>query len=43
MKIESGDAEKPEDLRDVRDIKRLKEGEPSDYFSGDQITSMYKA
>ncbi len=36
-------AEKLEDLRDVGMIKRIKEGDPSQYLSADQITGLYKA
>ena len=36
-------AEKLEDLRDIGTIKRLKEGNPSDYLGADQITSLFKA
>ena len=35
--------EKLEDLRDIGVIRRLKEGNPSDYFRADQITSLYKS
>ena len=35
-------AEKLEDLRDIGVIKRLKEGNPSDYLGADQITSLFK-
>ena len=34
--------EKLEDMRDIGTIKRLKEGNPADYFVADKITSLFK-
>lgn len=34
--------EKLEDLRDIRFIKRIKEGKTDDYVSANKITSLYK-
>ncbi len=34
--------EKLEDLRDVNVVKRLKEGNCSDYFKADQVTALFK-
>ncbi len=34
--------EKLEDLRDIGTIKRIKEGDPSNYVTADQITDLYK-